>query len=180
MAIASMTKVVKSYDVVTYQFYMAIAMVTNIKMVIAHRNGILTRPLLFPFQFADALTKAVQDLIALVKQLREDVAHQTVEINHLRRIIENCAGCREPVPIKRENCQNANPCFEGVQCYDAEGGPRCGRCPSGETYLNSECRRPIGTNRLFCFDQRLRRRWEALQARIIVQRSTMLPVSGHQ
>lgn len=94
--------------------------------------------LFFPmsYEITDALTKAVQDLIVLVKQLREDVAHQTAEINHLRRLIENCAGCREPVQINRENCQNANPCFEGVQCYDAESGPRCGRCPSGETYIH--------------------------------------------
>lgn len=96
---------------------------------------------------ADALTKAVQDLIALVKQLREDVAHQTTEINHLRRMIESCAGCREPVQIVRESCQNSNPCFEGVTCYDAESGPRCGRCPSGEFLVWHHCRR-----RLFIFN----------------------------
>lgn len=100
------------------------------------------------FHIADALTKAVQDLIALVKQLREDVAHQTGEINHLRRLIENCAGCREPLQITRENCQNSNPCFEGVQCYDAESGPRCGRCPSGETLL---CHRIQSDNNKFGF-----------------------------
>lgn len=90
--------------------------------------------ILIPFLCCtDALTKAIQDLIALVKQLREDVARQTNEINHLRHLIENCAGCRETAPVSRETCQNANPCFDGVQCYDSDNGPRCGRCPSGKS-----------------------------------------------
>lgn len=78
------------------------------------------------------MSKAIQDLLALVKLLREEVAHQTSEINHLRRLIENCAGCRDiPQLVTKENCDNSNPCFEGVQCYDASNGVRCGRCPSG-------------------------------------------------
>lgn len=80
--------------------------------------------------FLDIMSKAIQDLLALVKLLREEVAHQTNEINHLRRLIENCAGCRETVVVK-ENCDNLNPCFDGVQCYDSQHGVRCGRCPSG-------------------------------------------------
>lgn len=72
--------------------------------------------------------------MALVKLLREEVAHQTHEITHLRRLIENCAGCREPEPIIKENCDTSNPCFEGVQCYDTSTGVRCGRCPSGKIH----------------------------------------------
>lgn len=79
----------------------------------------------------DIMSKAIQDLLALVKLLREEVAHQTNEINHLRRLIENCAGCRETAPIAKENCDNLNPCFDGVQCYDSAHGVRCGRCPTG-------------------------------------------------
>lgn len=30
-----------------------------------------------------------------------------------------------------EDCDTRNPCFDGVQCYNAAGGVRCGRCPSG-------------------------------------------------
>lgn len=85
----------------------------------------------FSNSFADLISKAIQDLLALVKLLREEVAHQTNEINHLRRLIENCAGCRETAPIIKENCDNSNPCFDGVQCYDTSTGVRCGRCPSG-------------------------------------------------
>lgn len=81
------------------------------------------------------MSKAIQDLLALVKLLREEVAHQTNEINHLRRLIENCAGCRETVPIIKENCDNLNPCFEGVQCYDGSNGVRCGRCPTGISFF---------------------------------------------
>lgn len=82
-------------------------------------------------RFIDIMSKAIQDLLALVKLLREEVAHQTNEINHLRRLIENCAGCRETAPIIKENCDNSNPCYDGVQCYDTSNGVRCGRCPSG-------------------------------------------------
>lgn len=78
------------------------------------------------------MSKAIQDLLALVKLLREEVAHQTNEINHLRRLIENCAGCRETSQmVVKENCDNLNPCFDGVQCYDASSEVKCGRCPSG-------------------------------------------------
>lgn len=77
------------------------------------------------------MSKAIQDLLALVKLLRQEVAEQTVEINHLRRLIENCAGCRESAPIIKENCDNSNPCYDGVHCYDTSNGVRCGRCPSG-------------------------------------------------
>lgn len=84
------------------------------------------------FLSTDIMSKAIQDLLALVKLLREEVAHQTNEINHLRRLIENCAGCRETLPsIPKENCDTLNPCYDGVQCYDAPNGVRCGRCPEG-------------------------------------------------
>lgn len=91
----------------------------------------------YTFPSIDIMSKAIQDLLALVKLLREEVAHQTSEINHLRRLIENCAGCRESEPqiTIKENCDNSNPCFEGVQCYDSSTGVRCGRCPSGRRQL---------------------------------------------
>lgn len=85
----------------------------------------------YTYLLTDIMSKAIQDLLALVKLLREEVAHQTNEINHLRRLIENCAGCRETEPTSKENCDTANPCFANVQCYDASNGVRCGRCPSG-------------------------------------------------
>lgn len=87
------------------------------------------------------MSKAIQDLLALVKLLREEVAHQTNEINHLRRLIENCAGCRETVAIVKENCDNLNPCYDGVQCYDSQHGVRCGRCPSGTYSVHIEAKR---------------------------------------
>lgn len=77
----------------------------------------------------DALMKIIQDLVALVKQLRDDIAYQRGEISHLRTLIENCAGCKEPI---QQSCHNANPCYSGVTCHDTATGMRCGRCPSGE------------------------------------------------
>lgn len=88
----------------------------------------------------DALTKAIQDLIVLVKQLKEDVGQQRGEIGHLKHLIENCAGCKEPAEVVRENCQNANPCYPGAQCYDTSTGMRCGHCPRGYVGDGKTCR----------------------------------------
>lgn len=85
------------------------------------------------FVKTDALMKIIQDLVALVKQLRDDIAYQRGEISHLRTLIENCAGCKEPAP---QNCHNANPCYSGVTCHDTPSGMRCGRCPTGMMKLN--------------------------------------------
>jgi len=109
----------------------------------------------------DALARSLSDLLALVKLLREDVAHQRQEIAYLRMLLENCAGCKEPSGdnnIRLEpNCRTANPCYPGkwrtqyqlqlqlhlqrstilsllptgVDCHDSASGPRCGRCPAG-------------------------------------------------
>lgn len=75
--------------------------------------------------------KTIQDLVALVKQLRDDIAYQRNEIGHIRGLIENCAGCKESQSQVRENCQNSSPCYPGVQCYDTSTGMRCGHCPRG-------------------------------------------------
>lgn len=55
--------------------------------------------------------------MALVKLLREDIAHQRQEIAYLRMLLENCAGCKEP---KGDNnirieptCRTSNPCYPG-------------------------------------------------------------------
>lgn len=95
------------------------------------------------------MSKAIQDLLALVKLLREEVAYQTNEINQLRRLIENCAGCRETATVTRENCDNLNPCFEGVQCYDGPNGVRCGRCPAGMTIFKTQYLYSVWNNMFF-------------------------------
>lgn len=97
------------------------------------------------------MSKAIQDLLALVKLLREEVAHQTNEINHLRRLIENCAGCREIAPVAKENCDTMNPCYDGVQCYDSPHGVRCGRCPTGFIGDGRSCRPGVNCDENPCF-----------------------------
>lgn len=100
----------------------------------------------------------MQELIVLVKQLREDVAHQRNEITHLRSLIENCAGCKErPEPV-RETCKTHSPCFPGVQCHDTSTGMRCGRCPRGYVGNGQSCQqgvtcadRPCFQWVIFCF-----------------------------
>lgn len=86
----------------------------------------------FVVSHADDLSKAIQGLVALVKLLRDDIAYQRGEIGHLRGLIESCYACKEHAQPVQENCQNANPCFPGVQCYDnGAASMRCGHCPRG-------------------------------------------------
>lgn len=62
---------------------------------------------------ADMMTRTLSELLALVKQLREEVGQQRNEIAYLRQLIENCAGCKErPEPL-RDTCLTNNPCFPG-------------------------------------------------------------------
>jgi Cartilage oligomeric matrix protein len=60
------------------------------------------------------LLKSLAELLALVKQLREEQKSQKTQIQYLHQLIENCAGC-QPIsqPQKIENCDYANPCFPG-------------------------------------------------------------------
>jgi len=66
----------------------------------------------------DALARSLSDLLALVKLLREDVAHQRQEIAYLRMLLENCAGCKNPLTTDNQlriepDCRSANPCYPG-------------------------------------------------------------------
>lgn len=71
----------------------------------------------FFFFIADALAKSISDLMALVKLLREDIAHQREEIAYLRKLLENCAGCKEPTANNNlriePTCRTSNPCYPG-------------------------------------------------------------------
>ncbi|XP_055688217.1 cartilage oligomeric matrix protein [Lutzomyia longipalpis] len=88
----------------------------------------------------DAMTKALSELLALVKQLRDEVGQQRNEIAYLRQLIENCAGCQHrPEPLK-ETCELNNPCFPGVHCYDSTSGIRCGHCPRGYIGDGKHCK----------------------------------------
>lgn len=55
--------------------------------------------------------------MALVKLLREDIAHQREEIAYLRKLLENCAGCKEPTASNNlriePTCRSSNPCYPG-------------------------------------------------------------------
>lgn len=56
----------------------------------------------------------MNDLIALVKKLQQDIANQHGDIRRLQSLIENCAGCRDSAPAPlTDACQNNNPCFPG-------------------------------------------------------------------
>ncbi|XP_053962504.1 uncharacterized protein LOC128866050 isoform X2 [Anastrepha ludens] len=84
----------------------------------------------------DALAKSISDLMALVKLLREDIAHQREEIAYLRKLLENCAGCKEYSASSNNlriesTCRTSNPCYPGVDCFETMAGLRCGRCPAG-------------------------------------------------
>lgn len=58
------------------------------------------------------MTRTLSELLALVKQLREEVGQQRNEIAYLRQLIENCAGCKQHESL-REICATTNPCYPG-------------------------------------------------------------------
>lgn len=64
--------------------------------------------------FSENLLRGINDLIALVKKLQQDIANQHGDIKRLQSLIENCAGCQEPQNLQRlDTCLYANPCFPG-------------------------------------------------------------------
>lgn len=65
------------------------------------------------------MTRTLSELLALVKQLREEVGQQRNEIAYLRQLLENCAGCKEPAAPLRDTCASNNPCYPGglSLCY---------------------------------------------------------------
>ncbi|XP_037959915.1 uncharacterized protein LOC119689209 isoform X2 [Teleopsis dalmanni] len=101
----------------------------------------------------DALAKSLSDLMALVKLLREDIAHQRQEIAYLRMLLENCAGCKEPSNNIRvePTCRTSNPCYPGVDCHDSSSGPRCGRCPTGYIGDGKLCKPGLSCSDRPCF-----------------------------
>ena len=73
----------------------------------------LISTLIFKLFFAENLLRGLNDLIALVKKLQQDIANQHADIRRLQSLIENCAGCQEQGSLRMETCQYANPCFPG-------------------------------------------------------------------
>jgi Cartilage oligomeric matrix protein len=57
----------------------------------------------------------MNDLIALIKKLQQDIANQRGDIARLTEFIQNCAGCREgpPRPPQEIKACGRNPCFPG-------------------------------------------------------------------
>lgn len=114
------------------------------------------------FSQIENLLRGINDLIALVKKLQNDIANQHADIKRLQSLIENCAGCQEPQNLRMDTCQYANPCFPGEQsikfhlksscqkylnktipgvtCHDTSTGMRCGRCPKGYIGDGESCR----------------------------------------
>lgn len=62
---------------------------------------------------SENLLRSINNLIALIKKLQQDIANQHADIRRLQSLIENCAGCKEPPPLRLPSCANANPCFPG-------------------------------------------------------------------
>ncbi|XP_038110404.1 cartilage oligomeric matrix protein [Culex quinquefasciatus] len=97
------------------------------------------------------LAKSLNELIAMVRELREEVKRQREEIQHLRSLIENCAGCQKSPEPLRDSCQQHNPCFPGVHCYDTQTGVRCGHCPRGYVGDGINCKPGVTCAERPCF-----------------------------
>lgn len=119
------------------------------------------------------MTRTLSELLALVKQLREEVGQQRNEIAYLRQLIENCAGCKEHSAPLRDTCASHSPCYPGkfsdhpkevallyikliplsigVSCYDTETGTRCGHCPRGYVGDGKKCKPGVTCDDKPCF-----------------------------
>lgn len=97
------------------------------------------------------MLKLLAELLALVKQLREEINSQRSEIQYLRSLLENCAGCKEQPQQLRVGCQYENPCYPGVTCHDTSTGPRCGHCPRGYVGDGKHCKVGVTCEDRPCF-----------------------------
>ncbi|XP_046661540.1 cartilage oligomeric matrix protein [Homalodisca vitripennis] len=86
------------------------------------------------------LVKAINELVTIVKQLREEVETQRVETHKLRQLLEECDMCQPGRPQRITCRSNPSPCYPGVECRDAPEGPRCGRCPQGFVGDGRKCK----------------------------------------
>ncbi|KZC04077.1 Cartilage oligomeric matrix protein [Dufourea novaeangliae] len=89
------------------------------------------------------IAKTLNELIEATKRVWREIELNRVETQHLRHLIENCAGCRErpvttttPAP---STCDYKSPCYPGADCRDTPRGPRCGPCPPGFTGDGYQC-----------------------------------------
>ncbi|XP_076289309.1 thrombospondin isoform X2 [Lasioglossum baleicum] len=90
------------------------------------------------------LVKTLNELIEATKKIWREIELNRMETQHLRHLIENCAGCRDrpvtPAPI---TCDHMSPCFPGADCLNTPHGPRCGPCPAGYTGDGYRCAKMV-------------------------------------
>lgn len=91
----------------TFPLCMVIAMVNS-----DDKNVLEFKLVIIILHRLENLLRGINDLIALIKKLQQDIANQHDDIRRLHTLIENCAGCQEPQNL-RVTCQYANPCFPG-------------------------------------------------------------------
>ncbi|XP_066589978.1 cartilage oligomeric matrix protein [Prorops nasuta] len=87
------------------------------------------------------LVKVLNELIEATRRVWKEIELNRQETQHLRHLIENCAGCHVPVtePPPRIGCDMNSPCYPGAYCRESPAGPQCGPCPSGMTGNGRVC-----------------------------------------
>ncbi|XP_076182349.1 thrombospondin [Ptiloglossa arizonensis] len=94
------------------------------------------------------LIKTLMELIVGVRKIWREVELNRLETQHLRRLIENCAGCRY-VPRTTTpaapliTCTYQSPCYPGAECRQTPSGPQCGACPPGYTGDGYRCTKVV-------------------------------------
>lgn len=146
------------------------------------------------FFCTENLLRGINDLIALIKKLQQDIANQHADIRRLQSLIENCAGCREPQNLRLDTCQYANPCFPGKWHSQEDDSVnliciRLNRQPIDDQFLflfpspllwklRCDMSWYVKRNEMRTLPKRIHRRWQELPTRADMRRPTMLSVSS--
>ncbi|XP_015584860.1 cartilage oligomeric matrix protein [Cephus cinctus] len=99
----------------------------------------------------EIIKNTINELIAAIRNLQNEVKSNRLETQHLRQLIENCVACKPGNEPPQISCTVNSPCYPGAQCRDTSRGPECGLCPRGLVGDGRTCRPGITCADQPCF-----------------------------